>query len=241
METSPKYIFTFLLIVSSLALKAQDPNERGNLRNYYNQPLHFGVALGINKTNFVIRTEKNFEQFDSLKSVISYPKTGFNICIVSEVRLQKYLTLRFVPNIAFAGREVEYYFQSANDTSTRVRKIESAFLNFPLDIKLRSKRVNNVGAYLLAGGGYALDLQSKRKVDNTGVALSEQILKLKRDDFFYEAGAGAEFYLEYFKFAIEAKVSLGLNNLIIKDNTVFSNPIDKLRSKVFLISITFEG
>lgn len=241
MKTTIKYIFTFLIINSALVLKAQDPNERGNLRNYYNQPLHFGFALGINKANFVIRPERNFEQFDSLKTIISYPKTGFNLCIVSEVRLQKYLTLRFLPNIAFSDRNVEYYFQGINDTITRVKKIESAFLNFPLDIKLRSKRVNNVGAYLLAGGGYALDLQSKRKVDNTGVILSEQILKLKRDDFFYEAGAGVEFYLEYFKFAIEGKVSLGLNNLIIKDNTIFSNPIDKLRSKVFLISITFEG
>jgi hypothetical protein len=222
-------------------LKAQDPNERGNLRNYYNKKLHFGFALGINKTNFTIRAEKNFEQFDSLKSIISYAKTGFNLGIISELRLQKYITLRFVPNIAFAERHVEYYYQGVNDTITRVKKIESAFLNFPLDIKLRSKRVNNVGAYLLAGGGYSLDLASKRKVDNTGVALAEQLLKLKRDDFFYEAGAGAEFYLEYFKFAIEAKITLGINNLIIKDNTIFSNPIDKLRSKVFLISITFEG
>ncbi|MEO6902821.1 MAG: porin family protein [Bacteroidia bacterium] len=225
----------------ALILKAQDPNERGNLRNYYNQPLHFGFALSFSKTNFVIRTEKNFEQFDSLKSIISYAKPGFNIGFLAELRLQKYLTLRFLPNIAFAGRSVEYYFQGVNDTITRVKNIESAFLNFPVDIKLRSKRVNNVGAYLLAGGGYALDLQSKRKVDNTGVILSEQLLKIRRDDFFYEAGAGAEFYLEYFKFAIEGKVSMGINNLIIKDNTIFSNPIDKLRSKVFLISITFEG
>ena len=69
----------------------------------------------------------------------------------------------------------------------------------------------------------------------------DQIVKLQRDDFFYELGAGAEFYLEYFKFAIEGKLSIGTKNLLIKDNTIYSNSIDKLNSKVFLISITFEG
>ncbi|HRG39732.1 MAG TPA: PorT family protein, partial [Bacteroidia bacterium] len=104
-----------------------------------------------------------------------------------------------------------------------------------------SKRVKNFGAYILAGGGYSLDLSSKRKVDNTGLGVNDQIVKLKRDDFFYEGGAGAEFYLQYFKFAIEAKVSMGTLNMLQKDNTVFANAIDKLKTKVLTISITFEG
>jgi hypothetical protein len=85
-----------------------------------------------------------------------------------------------------------------------------------------------------------LDLASKRKTQ-TSTDPNEQIVKLKRDDFGYEVGAGAEFYLQYFKFAIEAKLSMGTKNLLIKDNTVYSNSIDKLNSKVFLISLTFEG
>src|SRR5204863_9989855 len=106
--------------------------------------------------------------------------------------------------------------------------------------KLRSKRVHNFGAYLLAGGSYNLDLASKRKIVNT-TNPKEQIVKLARDDFSYEMGTGAEFYFEYFKFAIEAKLSIGIKNMLIKDNTVFSNSIDRLNSKIFLISITFEG
>jgi hypothetical protein len=73
------------------------------------------------------------------------------------------------------------------------------------------------------------------------VSLNDQIVKLKRDDFFYEGGAGAEFYLQYFKFAIEAKVSMGVRNMLVKDNTIFSTSIDKLKSKILTISITFEG
>ena len=220
---------------------AQDPNERGNLPNYYNQHLHFGFAIGINRANFLILPAEHFERLDSLKAVTSAPKPGFNIAIVSELRLHKYITLRFIPNLSFSERSLDFYFEGKKDTIIKHKAIESAFLNFPIDLKLRSKRVKNFSAYLLAGGGYNLDLASKRKVSNDGLGLNDQIVKLKRDDFSFEGGIGAEFYLQYFKFAIETKLTMGTINLLIKDGTIFSNSIDKLRSKVLTISLTFEG
>ncbi len=241
MKAFLKYHFTGILVITALIAQAQDPNEKGNLTNYYHQRLHFGFALGINRANFLIQSPAHFERFDSLKAVTASPKPGFNLGIVSELMLQKYITLRFLPNLSFAERHLDYFFVGKKDSIAKTKIIESVFINFPVDFKLRSKRVKNFGAYILAGGGYSLDLASKRKVDNDGVALNDQIVKLKRDDFFYEGGAGAEFYLQYFKFAIEAKVSMGARNMLIKDNTIFSNSIEKLRTKVFTISITFEG
>jgi hypothetical protein len=225
-------IFTFIFFAS----KAQE--ERGNLPNYYNESIHFGFTIGINRTNFIIHPASHFEKFDSLKWVRSAPKLGFNLGIVSELKLHKYITLRFVPNLSFAERNLQFYFEG-HDTIVRTKSIESTFINFPLDLKLRSKRVKNFGAYILAGGGYSLDLASKRKVQNT--TGTDAIVKLKRDDYSYEVGAGAEFYLQYFKFAIEGKLSIGTKNLLVRDNSIYSNAIDKLNSKIFLISITFEG
>lgn len=239
MRLITKYLFLLAVILVATAAKAQDPNERGNLPTYYKQRLHFGFTIGVNRANFIIHPVSHFERFDSLKSVESVPKFGFNLGIVSELMLHKYITLRFIPNLSFAERNLQYSFEGF-DTIVRKKSIESTFLNFPLNLKLRSKRVNNFGAYIIAGGSYSLDLASKRKVVNSEDP-NEQIVKLKRDDFGYEVGAGAEFYLEYFKFAIEGKLSIGTKNLLIKDNTIYSNSIDKLNSKVFLISITFEG
>lgn len=231
------------MIVGSVLLSflssAQEASERGNLSNYYNEKLHFGFTIGVNRTNFIIQNAQHFERFDSLKWIHSTPKTGFNLGIVSELALHKYVTLRFIPNLSFAERNLEFYFEGV-DTLVRKKTIESTFLNFPLDLKLRSKRVGNFGAYIIAGWSYSLDLASKRKTQ-TSIDPNEQIVKLKRDDFGYEVGAGVEFYLQYFKFAIEGKLSMGTKNLLIKDNTVYSNSIDKLNSKVFLISLTFEG
>jgi hypothetical protein len=236
LKTLVKYVLIVLLAFSPIFSDAQE--ERGNLPKYYHETLHFGFTIGVNRTNFIIHPASHFERFDSLKWVRSSPKLGFNLGIISELRLHKYITLRFVPNLSFAERNLQYYFEG-HDTIVRTKTIESTFINFPLDLKLRSKRLGNFGAYILAGGGYSLDLASKRKVQNT--TGTDAIVKLKRDDFSYEVGAGAEFYLEYFKFAIEGKLSIGTTNLLIKDNTVFSNSIDKLNSKIFLISITFEG
>ncbi len=237
MKAFLKYSTVLLLALASYSAAAQD--HRGNLPTYYKERLHFGFTIGVNRANFIIHPAPHFERFDTLKSVESIPKYGFNLGIVSELMLHEYITLRFIPNLAFAERNLQYDFQGF-DTIVRKKSIESTFLNFPLDLKLRSKRVGNFGAYILAGGSYSLDLASKRKTV-TSTDPNEQIVKLKRDDFGYEFGAGAEFYLEYFKFAIEGKLSIGTKNLLIKDNTIYSNSIDKLNSKVFLISLTFEG
>lgn len=234
-----KYITVVVALLCSFLAWAQDPNEKGNLEKYYHERLHFGFTLGFNKADFIIHPIPNFERFDSMKTVLSEPKRGFNLGIVSDLRLHKYLTLRFVPNLSFVERNLNYYYEG-NDTVTRTKTVESTFLNFPIDLKLRSKRVHNFGAYLLAGGAYNLDLASKRKVEN-GNNIKEQIVKLQRDDFCYEMGAGSEFYFEYFKFAIEAKLCIGIRDILVKDHTMFARSIDKLNSKILLISITFEG
>ena len=237
MKTAFKYCLLLTLVFASYFSVAQE--QRGNLPTYYKKKLNFGFTIGINRANFIIHPAPHFERFDTLKSVQSIPKFGFNLGIISELRLHEYITLRFIPNLSFAERNLQYDFQGF-DTIVRKKTIESTFLNFPLDLKLRSKRLGNFGAYILAGGSYSLDLASKRK-SVTSTDPNEQIVKLKRDDFGYELGAGAEFYFEYFKFAIEGKLSIGTKNLLIKDNTIYSNSIDKLNSKVFLVSITFEG
>ena len=237
-----KYISIVILVLFSLNVKAQDPNEKGNLTHYYNQPLHFGFALGINRANFSIDPSQHFERFDSLQKVEQSPSVGFNLGIVSDLRLHKYLTLRFVPNLSFVERSLIYTFSGIDTTIVRTKTIESTFVNFPLDLKLRSKRVKNFGAYLLGGAAYALDLASKAKVPlTTNPNPNEQIVKLVRDDFYYEVGTGTEFYLQYFKLGLELKLSMGTINILKKENTIFSNSINKLNSKILMFSITFEG
>ncbi len=239
------FVFFLLLTTSLFAQKGGTGNGGAqNRHEYYNDQIHFGFYLGINRTNFVITNVNNWQAIagDSLKTILSSPATGFNLGIVSELRLHQYVTLRFLPDIAFGQRNLEYHF-AGRDTFDVVKVVESTFLDFPLNLKVRSKRFGNFAAYMVGGGKYTLDLASQKDVNNTGLPLSQQAIKLKKNDFAVEAGAGVDFFLPYFKFGIELKASLGLNNMLIQDgsNSILSSTIDRLNSKVFLISFTFEG
>ena len=232
-----KILIVFVFLSGSGILSAQREKIQ-NLPEYINEIVNFGFYIGVNRTNFIVHPI-NYPM-DSVLVVESIPKLGFDLGIIGEVALHTYLTLRFVPELAFGERNLQYTFLASSGKKTSVSKrVESTFINFPLDFKYRSKRINNWGVYVLGGGRYSVDLASQKDVKSN--IPGQEIIKLIRTDWGYETGAGVDFYLPFFKFSVEAKLTVGLNDLLVKDNTVFSNSIIKLNSKVFLISFTFEG
>lgn len=231
-----------LIACFACAMPVQAQQQRGpqNRMEYYGDPIHFGFFLGINRSNFVVTPVNDLAGAagDSLKTILSTPHFGFNLGIVSEMRLMEYATLRFTPDIAFGSRSIEYHFEG-QDTFDVVKNIESTWLNFPVLLKIRSKRLNNLAAYMIGGLKYTIDLASQKQARNT--IPGQEIIKLNNHDFGFEAGAGLDFFLPYFKFGIEVKMGLGMRNLLVKDETIYAQSLDNLRSKVFLISLTFEG
>jgi len=215
-----------------------------NLPKFDHRFVHFGFLLGVNSANFIVDRlppSKVGSGSDTLFILEPTAHSGFNLGIVSAMHLNEYFSIRFTPNLGFATRSLEYTFQTLSGPKKFVKNVESTLINFPLDVKYKSARVNNFSAYIIGGAAYTLDLASNAKANNNVTLLNDMIVKLKRDDFVGEIGFGTDFYLEYFKFGIELKMSYGLRNLLVPDNTAFSNPIDKLRSKMFLLSFTFEG
>jgi hypothetical protein len=214
--------------------------------------MHFGFALAYNKTDFRIHTIKNSELPDTviggvtygMKTIYTKSDPGFALGIISDFRLHQYIRLRFTPNISFASRSLEYKLENAKRDSTKEYKksVESTFLIFPLELKLQSKRLDNFGAYVILGGGYSMDLVSKKKpVSSGGANQLDEAVQLKRDDFFYSGGAGVDFYLQYFKLGLELKVLQGTKNLKQPLNNIFTNSLEKINSKMVIFSITFEG
>jgi hypothetical protein len=234
---------------------AQHKEESGvNLPKFYKNRLHFGFALAYNKTDFRVHTVKNSALPDSvidgvrygMKTIYTKSDPGFAIGIIADFRIHEYLRLRFTPNISFASRNLEYTLENGARDSIKVYKksVESTFLIFPLELKLQSKRLDNFGAYVIIGGGYTLDLASKKKGGggtSGGANQLDDAIKLTRDDYFYSGGLGVDFYLQYFKLGLELKLLNGTKNLLQKQNNIFSNSIDKINSKMVIFSITFEG
>jgi hypothetical protein len=234
-------ILLFAFLQTGLLCAQESSND--NLAKYYHHKLHFGFTLGVNKADFIIHPIKNLYLLDTLKTVRSKSNYGFNIGIITEYAITEYLCIRFVPDLSFAARSLEYTFVTPHDTSRKTasvnKLVESTFIDFPLDLKLRSKRLHDFAACILVGGKYSIDLASQKNVATNGQ--QEAIVKLRKNDWGLNVGCGADFFLPYFKFGIEIKYTYGFKDLIVHDDYIYSKAIEKLNTKMLLISFTFEG
>jgi hypothetical protein len=211
-----------------------------NLPKYDLAPYHFGFVLAVNQMDFTVHRVPDYKPLDSLRSIISVPQWGFNIGIISNLRLATYLDLRFVPTLSFGSRQINYTIAQNHDSVlvTYNKPIESTYLDFPLLLKYRSKRLNNFAAYVIGGVQFSYDLASQaNKVQKTN---QQYVVKLKEKDVLYQLGVGFDFYTEYFKFAVELKMSYGLFDLLQHDNTIYTEGIERLNSKIFQLSFLFE-
>lgn len=245
--------FIFFTICYNLLVFSQESDGYGvHLRQYYKQKVHFGFTIAGNNADFRINPVPNSLMPDTVmepstyqvKTIYSKPAKGFAIGLVTDFRLFEYVRLRLTPNISFGTRRIQYRMETYDRDSAKVfeKTVESVFLVFPMEVKIQSKRQGNFSAYVIGGGGYTLDLSARKKAGAAvGANQLDDNVKLMRDDFFYSAGVGTDFYLQYFKLGFELKLLVGTKNLLKKENSVFTNSIDKIRSRMVVFSITFEG
>ncbi len=252
-----KKFFTVLVFCLNGFIVMSQYNEGAgqNLPNFYHNKLHFGFTIAFNSTDFRVNTKPIAQLPDTVIDTVRYSMRniyhrsapGFALGIVSDFHLHDYVRIRFTPNISVASRSLQYFLSNKKGDSTLVfeKSVESTFLIFPLEIKVQSKRAFNFSAYVIGGGGYAMDLAGNKKSTGTsgsGNVLDNSAVRLYRDDFFYSGGGGVDFYLKYFKFGVEIKILSGTRNLLYQRNNIFSQKsIDKINSRMVVFTLTFEG
>lgn len=237
-----RYFIFFIVFSLMLSEVYAQKRKSENLPNFDLRMFHFGFLIGFNSAHMELQRSGPVNNTDSLHVIAVDPQSGFNLGIVSSFSLARYLKLRFVPTLSFAQRNLEYYYKlSNNDFVTVIKPIESTYVEFPLLLKYKSKRLNNFSAYLIGGGKYSIDLVADEGIDNSKNNPDEVVIKMKRNTFQFEIGTGFDFFLEYFKFGIELKMSYTLQNTLIQDNTIYSSPLEKLQPRMFSLSFTFEG
>ena len=237
MQKTLKYLVIIILLFGALNSSAQRHKRAQNLIQYDYKKLHFGFTLGINNLNFNMQKNSNTISNDTLRTLYSRSQKGFNLGIVSNLRLSKYTDLRFVPTLVFGERHLYYGFiddQENNDE--HIKRIESTLIDFPIYIKYKSARYNNFRTYVIGGLKYSMDIASQDKINDEG----QEIVKLKKNDLMGEIGFGLDFYLEYFKFSPQIKLSYGLLNLLSKDESVYTQSLNRLTTNGWMLSFTFE-
>ena len=231
---------SFCLLFLPDSVHGQGGNVARNLPTFDRRLYHFGFSLGYNRADFFMDSRQRTNVRDSLQSMRSNTRPGFDLGIVSSLHFNKNLSLRFLPGLSFQDHVVEYSWLESDSTAKQVKKrIGSTFIDVPLNIKFRTDRVKNFAAYVIGGAKWSIDMASNKDVDDQ--ASDKVVLKMHRNNFAAQVGGGFDFFLEYFKFGVELKMSVGLRDMIIHEDTRFARPIEEARTKKYLLSLTFEG
>ncbi|MFN5620017.1 MAG: outer membrane beta-barrel protein [Flavobacteriales bacterium] len=234
-----RYLLLIVLVVSAGSVVAQ-MNTRENLPNFDSRMYHFGFLLSANTSSFFVDYKPDFSFSDSLLGIDNVPQAGFNLSLLASFNPVKNINLRFVPGLSFQDRGLNYTFLAEdNKVETFLKRTESVWLQFPLMLKLRTNRVGNFAAYGLVGGSYGIDMQSQKDV-NDNVA-GKIVVKLEKTDITLDAGGGFDFFLPYFKFGVEMKTCFGMKDVLIQESNQFTDPISRLRTRTFVLSLCFEG
>ena len=234
-----RYSLMFVLMAMAMQASAQ-MNTRENLPHFDSRLYHFGFLLSANTSSFYIDYKPDFSFSDSLLGIDNVPQAGFNLALLASFNPVKNINLRFVPGLSFQDRGLNYTFLAEdNKVETYLKRTESVWLQFPMMLKLRTNRVGNFAAYGLIGGCYGIDMQSQKDV-NEAVA-GKIVVKLEKTDITLDAGGGFDFFLPYFKFGVEMKTCFGMKDVLIQEMNQFTDPISRLRTRTFVLSLCFEG
>ena len=241
MKNIIRIILILFVSFCNLQVNAQRKKEQiKNLPEFDKQYYHFGFVLSLNTSNLIVDFKEVPTFEDSVLAINMDGQPGFNLGMLASLDMSGNWHLRFIPTLSFNEAIIEYTLLLDNGSTETIKKnISATNIDFPLLFKYRTNRMNNIALYALLGGQFSLDVASQKDVNNENQ--KDIIIKLDNTNFSASGGFGIDFFLPYFKFGIELKSNFGLKNVLIDDNTIFSDPIESLKTRSFVISFTFEG
>lgn len=226
-------------------------NAQAQLRDNLNLPnsddkfYHVGIVIMSAQSRFQISMHPQFLQQtpdDSILAVFPENRIGLGLGGMHTFRINNRFEARVVfPQLLFVNQTLTYQLKTPNtllgETPIMTQNVESIHLGIPVQLKLRSDRINNFRVYMMGGFKIETDLSSKARAKN-----AENLIKLKSFDYGVEAGIGFNFYMPFFILSPEIKISNGINSVHSRDaNLKFSNVIDKIQSRMIVFSLIFEG
>jgi hypothetical protein len=229
---------TCLFLLSGAFSNASAQTAKGNYNflDFNQKPYYFGITLAYNTSNFKVFQARDFVLNDSISSVESVTGPGFNLGIVTNLKIGDHFDIRFLPTLSFSERNINY--RSTNlDRRPFARRVESVFVEFPFHARYKSVPFHDMRLFVIGGVKYSFDVASDSRSRQ-----AETLVKIAPNDFSFEVGAGMQFFLPYFIFSPELKFSHGLNNILIFDDSLpESTVIEKVLSRTVTVSLHFEG
>ena len=239
-KTMRNYLYIVCLLIISHSASAQlfSKERIKNQENFDKQRLTWGFFLGFNSFDY------KFEYEQDLPDILVERTGGFNVGLISDLRINEYINLRFEPGLIITQRNLQYdpaYFQGLEfNDSDLLREVKSTYIYFPLLVKFSTKRINNFKPFVTAGLATALNLSSNEKnpEDNSANEFSTT-----QNNYFYELSFGIDFYLYWFKFTPSIKGVFAINDELIRDadpNSPWTGNIQTMQTRGVFINFTFQ-
>jgi hypothetical protein len=212
-----------------------------NLPNFDNKFIHYGYFLGINQYDL------KFEYIPSYYSELKYndimveQKKGFSVGLIGDLRINKYLNIRFEPGLFYNRRKLIFpEYLDFSKESDQIREIKSTFIHLPLLFKISTKRINNFKPFIIGGLSTDFNLSSNEKnIDDN----ASNVFRTTSQNINYELGLGFDFYLFYFKFSPSLRGIFSMQNEMIPDSnpeSPWTGKINNMFSRGVALIITFE-
>ena len=235
-----KTILFFALFIAAQSSFAQMFTEEKikNLENFDKKTLTWGFFLGLNQYDYKFTYEEN------LKDILVETSAGFSVGLISDLRLNEHLNLRFEPGLFITQRNLQYdesYFEGVNfNDSDLLREVKSTYVHFPLLLKVSTKRLNNFKPFIMGGISTSINLSSNEENPDDNAAGE---FRTKRNVLFYEVGFGVDFYLEWFKFTPSIRGIFAINDEIVPDedpNSPWTGNVDTMKTRGVFLNFTFQ-
>ena len=223
--------------IGTQAFSQVKAKDNYNYLDFQKKSYYFGISLGINSSSYQVNRSSNFISNDSINIVNGIYRPGFNLHIITNLKIGDNFDFRFIPGFSFTERRFEYTIAESNDIA--LKSIESVFVELPFLLRFKSEPYKDKRMFLLAGVKYDIDVVSNSNAQKEKAAL---LVQVSPHDFSVEVGAGVQFFFPYFIFSPEIKFSQGIGNVhIYKDELIESNILDNVLSRMISISFNFEG
>ena len=223
------YLFVGLLAFSKAYGQI---DTRINLQDFDDRKIHYGYSMALNYSTFKLGFSDDFTNQDTISQIQPIGGPGFELGFILNYRLGEFFDVRALPKVAFYERTLRYHFKGTDTFEDAV--FEASALELPLVIKYKSFRRKNSRLYMVGGVKTAFEVGAKKRQKR-----NDQI-GLKTVSVSAEYGIGWDMYYPLFKFAPELKFSLGLTDLFITDDNIYSTPLANVKPYNITLAILFE-
>lgn len=201
-----------------------------------NQFLSWGYFLGFNSYDF--KFEYVDQDTDLNTDIIVQKEAGFNVGLIGDLRVNRYINLRLEPGLYVTNRSL--IFPNFEEEKDFLRETQSTYIHVPLLVKFSTKRLNNFKPFIVGGLSTSLNLSSNQ--DNPEDNQTGQF-RMTKSTNYYELGFGVDLYFYYFKFTPSIRGVFALSNELVSDedpNSPYTSNISSMSSRGIFINFTFQ-